>query len=156
MTTRSAAVRSLTTGSIPGPPKEFMQISPFVPQAPHLPSPSSKCHPPLFGSNTPIFDFSSPNQSPTIGSELLLPKPTIHLSTPQSSKVPLPLRSRNHSPVLGRNTPMLVTNCGPNWNEALQVRFEVMTEFAQPAGVQPTKLEPAAAVANNVTPVPLL
>src|SRR5262245_27984730 len=72
--------RSFTTGRLPGWPKEPTQISLFDPHVSHCPSPSSRCHAVVSVSNTPMFDFPSPNQSPITGRETPLPNPFIHLS----------------------------------------------------------------------------
>src|SRR4249920_307439 len=66
----------------------------------------SKNHSPVLGRKTPILTSPVPFQSPATGRSPLPPNCSIHLSTPHPSHWPLPLMSRNHSPVLGRKTPM--------------------------------------------------
>src|SRR6266850_3860594 len=60
---------------------------------------------PMLGSKIPRFATPALFQSPTTGRSPAIPKGPRHLSTVQSSHCPLPLRSRNHWPVLGRKSP---------------------------------------------------
>src|SRR5215813_10528476 len=76
-------------------------------QLSHLALPlRSKNHSPVEGRKTPMYDLPVPVQSPATGRSPAIPNEPRQLSTLQPSHLPLPLRSRNHSPVEGRKTPM--------------------------------------------------
>src|SRR5712692_1274242 len=60
---------------------------------------------PLLRSKIPRVATAVLFQSPATGRSPAIPKGPRHLSTVQSSHCPLPLKSRNHWPVLGRKTP---------------------------------------------------
>src|SRR5712692_9771742 len=96
--------QSPATGRSPAIPKGPRHLSTV--QSSHCPLPlKSRNHWPVLGRKTPGADFPLPSQSPTTARSSTSPKGPRHLSTIQPSHCPLPLKSRNHWPVLGRKTP---------------------------------------------------
>src|SRR5512143_514126 len=134
-----------------------MQVS--TAQLSHTPFPFvSRCHEPVAALNVPVLLAPLPLQLPTTGKSSGWPKAVIQLSTPQPSHWPLPLRSKNHSPVLGRKTPIFVATEGVALKVAVQLVEEVrvIEPLVQPLPLQPVNVEPAAGVATRATTVPLL
>jgi hypothetical protein len=68
----------------------------------------SRNHSPVLGLNKPILLIPLASQSPATGRSPSCPKEPTQRSILQPSNFPPPSRSRNHSPVLGRNTPILL------------------------------------------------
>src|SRR5215475_13030092 len=76
-------------------------------QLSHLALPlRSKNHSPVEGRKTPMYDLPVPVQSPATGRSPAIPNEPRQLSTLQPPHSLSPLRSKNHSPVEGRKTPM--------------------------------------------------
>src|SRR5262249_21691687 len=99
--------QSPETGKSPWAMGNLRQLSEL--QSPSMPLPlRSKYH---FGvrpgTTTPIISTADPVQSPTTGKVCWDLTDWKQPSMLQSSNWPLPLRSRNQSPVDGRNTPIL-------------------------------------------------
>src|SRR5262249_60766598 len=67
---------------------------------------SSNTPPPLELHNTPIYESRDPVHPPPSPTRPSTDHEPRQLSTLQPSHLPLPLRSKNHSPVEGRKTPM--------------------------------------------------
>lgn len=84
------------------------------------------------------------------------------MSIVQLSNSPLPLRSRYHCPVLGRNTPILAIDglvaplkVAVQLLLALMVTLTVVVVAVQPVPVQPAKVVFAAGAAVRTTAAPL-
>src|SRR5688500_19346914 len=79
----------------------------FGPSQTPLPS-KSRNHSPVDGRKTPILVLPVPFQSPATGISPGTPKDATQRSFLHLFHLRLPLRSRNHSPVLGRKNPNCV------------------------------------------------
>src|SRR4030095_8811299 len=101
----------------------------------------SRYHIPVLGRKTPILTLLVPSQSPTIGRSPRLPNGPRIVSFGEPSHLPLPFRSKNHSPVLGRKTPILLsppfqsptTGRSPETPKSKQLSVLQLPSFASPS-----------------------